>query len=141
MATKTTRWPASYGLLADYCAMAGTTAIAVAAGATRHHGVALVLLAVAVAAIAFRATPASALATGAMGWLFYAGFITGRHADLAWRGGADIGPIAVLLGAALGGLALSWLLARPLAEAPRARGIPDPEVVLNNGGQQLIRAG
>jgi hypothetical protein len=36
------------------------------------------------------------------------GFFTGRHAELAWHGLADLRPLGVLLGAAAAGIALVW---------------------------------
>jgi hypothetical protein len=103
---------AGYGLPAGYAVMAATTAAAVALGGTRHPGVALALLAAATFAVAMRTTAAAALGTCVIGWLFYSGFITGRHADLAWHGPADLLQLAVLAGAALCGMALSWWSAR-----------------------------
>jgi hypothetical protein len=101
--------PASAGLLTGYCAVAATTALAVAAGAARRPGLGLALLGAAVLAVAVRTAASAAPGVGALGWLFYAGFITGRHADLAWHGTASLGPLAVLEGAAAAGVALSWL--------------------------------
>jgi hypothetical protein len=101
--------PASVGLLTGYCAVAAATALAVTAGATRRPGLGLTLLAAAVLAVAVRTAAPAAAGVGALGWLFYAGFITGRHADLAWRGTASLGPLAVLEGAAAAGAAISWL--------------------------------
>lgn len=81
--------PAAKGLLAGYGVMAAGTCAAVLADGTQRTGLALGLLAVAAFAIATRVTAPVALAAAAMGWLFYAGFITGRHGDLAWQGTAD----------------------------------------------------
>jgi hypothetical protein len=108
-------WAASYGLLAAYSASAAATAVAVADGGTRRPAFALGLLALAASAVGLRATLPVALATGGMGWLFYAGFITGRHAQLAWQGTADIRRLAILTGAALCGTAASEIHARAKA--------------------------
>jgi hypothetical protein len=62
-----------------------------------------------------------------MGTFFYAGFITGRHAQLAWHGVAGVRWLCILLGAALCGAAASWIHARVVdqriaaAEANRGR--------------------
>jgi len=111
--------PASKGLLAGYCAMAAATCVAVLAGGTQRTGVALGLLAVAAFVIAVRVTAPVALASGAMGWLFYSGFITGRHGDLAWHGAADVARLGILLGAALCGFALCWADRHRAAAAAR----------------------
>lgn len=113
--------PVGYGLLAGYGVMAVTTAAAVAVGGTRHPNVALALLAVAAFAVATATTAAAALGTCVTGWLCYAGFITGRHAHLAWHGPADLGRFAVLAGAALCGIALSRLSAGRAANPRRTR--------------------
>jgi hypothetical protein len=108
-------WAASYGLLAAYSASAAATAVAAAGGGTHRPGFALGLLALAASAVGLRATVPVALATGGMGWLFYAGFITGRHAQLAWQGTPDIWRLAILTGAALCGTAASAIHARAKA--------------------------
>jgi hypothetical protein len=92
--------------------MAAATAVAVAAGGTHRPAVALGIVSLAVFAVAIRTTVPVALATGAMGTLFYAGFITGRHAQLAWHGAAGVRWLCILLGAALCGVAASWIHAR-----------------------------
>jgi K+-sensing histidine kinase KdpD len=102
----------STGLLAGYCGLAIATGVAIAVGGTRRPAVVLALLALTVLVLATRSTAMAALGTGAMAWLFYDGFIIGRHADLAWHGTTDLEPLALLLGAALCGIATSWLLAR-----------------------------
>jgi K+-sensing histidine kinase KdpD len=105
-------WAASYCLLTGYCVLAVVTAVAVMAGATRRPGLAIVLLAVAVFAIAVQAPAPAALGVAAIGWLFYAGFIAGRHGDLAWRGTGSIVAIAALAGAAAAGVAAGTLICR-----------------------------
>jgi hypothetical protein len=126
-------WPTPAGLIAGYCSMAVATAIAVAVGGTHWPGVALGIVSLAVFAVATRTTVPVALATGAMGMLFYAGFITGRHAHLAWHGAADVRRLCILLGAALCGAAASWIhariLDRRLAAAEASRG-PAPVISL-----------
>lgn len=108
-------WVASTGLLAAYFASAAATTVAVADGGTHRPGFALGLLALAAFAVGLRATVLVALANDGISWLFYAGFITGRHANLAWQGTADIRRLGILTGAALCGTAASWLHARATA--------------------------
>jgi hypothetical protein len=98
----------STGLLAGYWGLAAATGLAIAAGGTRRPVVALGLLALAVVTVAMRTSWPAGLGTGALGWLFYDGFFIGRHADLVWHGVADLRPLGVLLGAAAGGIAVSW---------------------------------
>lgn len=115
---------ASYCMLTGYCVMAVVTAVAVAAGATRRPGLAIVLLAAAVFVIAAQAPVPAALGVAAIGWLFYAGFIAGRHGDLAWSGTGSIAAIAALAGAALAGVAAGALIrgtARPAVRPRNAR--------------------
>jgi hypothetical protein len=100
--------PAAGRLLGGYCVAALATAAAVAAGGTRHLALGLAIIAVAVGCAATRMGIATGVATGGVGWLCYAGFIVGRHAELVWRGSglAGWGSVATCLGAALaGGLA------------------------------------
>jgi len=92
--------------------MAAATAVAVAADGTHRPAVALGIVSLAVFAVAIRTTVPVALATGAMGTLFYAGFITGRHAQLVWHGAVGVRWLCILLGAALCGVAASWIHAR-----------------------------
>jgi hypothetical protein len=102
-------WAAANGLLAGYAGLAGATAVAVIVSGTHQPGRALAVLAVAAFGIGTRATLPVALASGGMGWLFYSGFITGRHGDLVWQGTTDVKRIGILLGAAVCGVAVSWL--------------------------------
>jgi hypothetical protein len=111
-------WPTSTGLLVGYSALAAAAAAAAAAGGTHRPGIALGLMAVVACTVATRMTAPVALASGAMGWLFYAGFIIGRHAQLAWHGAADAQWLGILLGAALCGVAASWIHARTGTRRP-----------------------
>jgi hypothetical protein len=94
------------GLLAGYCVAAVATAVAVAEGGTRHPVVALAVLAVALLAAGTRMTFPAALASGVMGWLFFDGFVIGRHANLGWDGVREIWWLLVLVAAAGCGYAL-----------------------------------
>ena len=103
------RWRNAEGALAGYCLVAVATAAAVAAGGNRHPLVALVVLASALLVAARRMTLPVALASAAMAWLFYDGFIAGRHADLAWTGVRETWWVLVLMAAAACGWALgAW---------------------------------
>jgi outer membrane protein assembly factor BamB len=61
------------------------TGIAVAAGGTRRPAMALAILAVAALLLAARATAPAAAGLAVLAWLFYSGFIAGRHANLTPR--------------------------------------------------------
>jgi len=113
-------WPASTALFAGYLALAAATTAAVAVGGTHRPGMALGLISVTALAVATRAAVPVAPAIGAMGWLFYAGFITGRHAQLAWHGAADIKRLGILMGVAFCGAADTWLHARARTRRPRS---------------------
>ena len=106
------KWAFSTGLLAGYCGLAAATAVAVAAGGTRRPGMALAILAVAVLLLAARAKAPTAAGVAIMAWLFYSGFVAGRHGDLAWHGTDDLWRLGVLAGSAAIGLGVSWLAAR-----------------------------
>jgi hypothetical protein len=100
------RWRRAEGSLAGYCVAAAGTAVAVAAGGTRHPVGALAVLALAVVIAAGRMTLTAALASGAICWLFWDGFVIGRHGDLVWHGPFVAWSLLVLGAAALSGFVL-----------------------------------
>jgi hypothetical protein len=100
------RWPAPEALLAGYCLVAAATMAAVAVGGTGHPLVVLAVLACALLAAGTRLTLPAALGSGVIAWLYYDGFIIGRHGDLAWGGTREAWWLLALLGAALCGSAL-----------------------------------
>jgi hypothetical protein len=104
-------WALPTGLLIGYCGIAAATGIAVAAGGTRRPAMALAILAVAVLLLAARATAPTAAGLAIMAWLFYSGFIAGRHANLTWQGMDGVWRLAVLAGSAAIGVGLAWLVA------------------------------
>jgi hypothetical protein len=112
-------WAFATGLLAGYCGLAGATGVAVAIGGTRRPGLALAVLAVAALLLATRTRAAATVSVGVMAWLFYAGFITGRHGDLAWHGMADAWRLGMLVASAAAGWLFSWLAARTHRDAAR----------------------
>ena len=62
------------------------------------------------------------LGSAVCGWLFFAGFIDGRHAHLVWHATADLARIAVLAGAAVVIWSLRTAVIRAVSgqrEAPR----------------------
>jgi hypothetical protein len=113
-------WSSPTGMLAGYCALAGATGIAVAVGGTRRPGMALGILAAVTLLVAARSTVWAAAGQSIGAWLFYAGFIAGRHGDLTWQGTADGWRLGVLAGSAAVGVGLSWLAAQH-GEAPHGK--------------------
>jgi hypothetical protein len=110
--TQRRTWALPGSLLAGYGGLAVATGIAVAAGGTRQPGLALAVLAVAALLLATQAKALAVAALGPMAWLFYAGFIAGRHGGLTWGGTADVWRFGTLTGSAVIGAGLSWLAAR-----------------------------
>jgi hypothetical protein len=100
------RWRHAEGPLAGYCVAAAATAVAVLAGGTRHPLVALAVLAFALLVAARRMTLPAALASAGIAWLFYDGFIIGRHAQLVWDGARGAWWLLVLVAAAVCGSVL-----------------------------------
>jgi hypothetical protein len=99
-------WRNAEGVLAGYCVVAVATAAAVATGGTRHPLVALAVLAFALLVAASRMTLPVAGASGTLAWLFYDGFVIGRHGDLAWAGVREAWWLLALVAVATGGWAL-----------------------------------
>jgi hypothetical protein len=86
-----------------------TTTVAVATGATTHPLAALLPLVAVVLAIAAVSTPAATVATAAVSWTLHAGFVLGRHGDLAFT------PPSIRDAAVLGAAALLAVLGTTLA--------------------------
>jgi hypothetical protein len=101
-------WVGSAALLVGFCVVAGATGLAVAAGGTRWPPAALGALAAAVLVVAVQTSPTAAVGLGGIGYLFFDGFIVGRHAQLAWPGLSGLWPLAALTGVALTGSLLGW---------------------------------
>lgn len=101
------------GMLAGCCGIAAATTVAVAAGGVRHHVLAIAIVACAVLTVAARLRRTqAAIASTVIGWLFFDGFIIGRHASLGWDGAREWWWLAVLASAAMGGVVLGRALAR-----------------------------
>lgn len=102
-------WSPAAGLVAGYGGLAAATAVGVLAGGTRRPGVALALLAVTAFVLGTRTPAWVAASSGLVGWLFYDGFIAGRHANLAWHGVVDARRLGLLAGCAAAGAGARWL--------------------------------
>jgi hypothetical protein len=130
-------WALPFGLLAGYCGLAAATGIAIAAGGTRRPGMALVILAVAVLLLATRMTALTAAGLGVMAWLFYSGFITGRHGDLTFYGLDGVWRLVALADSAWTGVALSWLVAHLRGSHRDVRNYHSLSVFHLDGGDDL----
>jgi hypothetical protein len=105
------RFRRAAGPLTGYCAAAAGTAVAVAAGGTRHPVAAIAVVALVLLAAATRMTLPAALISGAIGWFFYDGFVIGRHASLGWDGVREVWWLLILMAAAGCGYALGRVFA------------------------------
>jgi hypothetical protein len=76
--------PGGFGFPLGFLAAILATAGAVAAGATEHPERALILLAAVTAAIGWASTFRAAIGTATVSWALHAGFVLGRHGDLAF---------------------------------------------------------
>jgi hypothetical protein len=103
--------------LAGYAASAALTAVLVLGGGTRHLGFGIVAFTVLAAVIGWRSRSATAACTAVIAWMFFDGFLAGRHAELRWHGGADIARLGLLLAAAALASAARRLHARQLTGA------------------------
>jgi len=117
-------WPASSGLLAAYAGSAAVTAVVALAGGTRHPAAALAAYGLLAAVVAASTRPAAAAGVALIAWMFDNGFITGRHADLSWHGGADARRLAILLATS----AAAALLAGHIRRADQGP-LPAPDTV------------
>lgn len=93
--------PGGFGFPLGFLAAILTTTVAVAAGATTHPVLALIPLLAVTLTIAAASTPAAAVATAAVSWTLQAGFVRGRHGDLAltpqsMRDAAILGTVTLL---------------------------------------------
>lgn len=98
-----------FGYPLGFAAAIAVTEVTVAARGTEAPWVALFVLALTVAAVAAVTTLPAALAAAAFTWGLFAGFLIGRHGDLALTWPSAVGAV-VLLAAALVGCGLAALV-------------------------------
>jgi hypothetical protein len=93
-------------MAAAFASNAALTAILAVAHLSGHLGWSLAAFAAVTVGMSCWAGLRVGLFSAACAWMFYDGFIVGRHAHLAWHGTADLARIALLVGIALvvGGL-------------------------------------
>jgi hypothetical protein len=108
MATHARQLRVSEGLLAGYGVAAVATLAGVALGGTGHPLLAFAVLELAVLAAATKMPLPAALGSAAVAWLFYDGFVIGRHGHLAWEGDRGAWWLLVLVAAGACGFALGW---------------------------------
>jgi hypothetical protein len=106
--THSRRLRAPEGLLAGYGAAAVATLAGVALGGTGHPKLALAVLQLAVLVAATKMSLPVALVSAVVAWLFYDGFVIGRHGNLAWEGASGEWWLLVLVATAACGFALGW---------------------------------
>ncbi len=107
--------PGGFGFPLGFVTCVLATTATIAAGATTHPLLALITLAGVVLAIAAISTATAAIATAAVGWALHAGFVLGRHGDLAFT------PQSTRDAAVLGAVALLAALVTALVRIPRVR--------------------
>ncbi len=119
--TGNVREPASIttSLIAAFAGAIALTVVLAATGGTHRLGVDLVAYAALAAATgAWGRVPAIPL-TSVMYWLFYAGFLVGRHGTVQWHGAIDGWRLAMIAAAGLGAAFVAWIW-RLVSPAPVA---------------------
>ena len=120
------RLPGGFGFPLGFLASVVVTTGAVAAGATRHPTLAVLALAGVTIAIAAVSTSGATVGTAAVCWAMHAGFVLGRHGDLAFT--ARSTKDAVVLGA----VAVIAALAAGVRRNPARVAIPVPRGTLDH---------
>jgi putative intracellular protease/amidase len=87
---------------------AALTTVLVLAGGTRHLTFDIAAFAALAAVIGWRSRPTAA-ACAALAWLFFDGFLAGRHAELRWHGRDDVARLGLLIAAAAAASVARWL--------------------------------
>jgi hypothetical protein len=82
--------------VAGYAGGIVATIVLVNEGGTRHLGFDVAAFAALTAAIGWCSRPAGAASAAVIAWLFFDGFLVGRHAELSWHGTADAWRLGVL---------------------------------------------
>lgn len=100
------QWEPAATLGIAFGAATALTCLLAATGGTRRLEADLVMYAALAALMSLTAQWWTALAVAAMLWLFYDGFLVGRHGVLTWHGTADLKRIAVIAAAAVGALVI-----------------------------------
>lgn len=103
MHPETVREPTATLALAFAVGLVGTVLLA-ATGVTRHADADLVAYVALAAGLGLGARWWAAPAGALILWLFYDGFLIGRHGDLAWHGAMDGWRLGVIAAGAIGGL-------------------------------------
>jgi hypothetical protein len=87
-----------------YLAAPVVTAVLAATSGTHHLGADLAVYVVLAGLLAWRARWWVGLASAALLWLFYDGFLVGQHATLVWSGARDAWSAGLILAGAVAGL-------------------------------------
>lgn len=115
---ETVRDPAGTLALAFAAGAVATTLLA-ATGGTRHPGADLVAYVLPAGALGLGARWWAAPAAAVVLWLFYDGFLVGRHGVLTWHGTIDGWRLGLIVAGALGGLLIGRVSRFTAAPAPR----------------------
>lgn len=87
--------PGGFGFPFGVLLATTVTVLAVAAGATTHPDLAVVALAGTTATVAAVSTLRATLGTAAVAWALHAGFVLGRHGELAFTAHATLDAIVL----------------------------------------------
>jgi hypothetical protein len=114
-----TRLDAAMSMLAAFGGAVVLTCLLAATGGTHRLGPDLAAFAVLAALTAVTSRWWAVFAIAGIDWLFYAGFLVGRHGEIAWHGTIDGWRIAMILAAGCGGALVDSVLRA--ATEPRTR--------------------
>jgi hypothetical protein len=117
MHLESSREPAFTLLLAFVAGIAATTLLA-ATGGTRHADAELVAYVGLAAMLGLGARWWTALSGALILWLFYDGFLVGRHGVIAWHGSLDGWRLAFIAIGAIGGLLIGRVGRSAIAVPP-----------------------
>jgi hypothetical protein len=104
------RWDVSISLGLAFCGSIAVTCVLAATGGTRRLSVDLIAYAALAAAVSVRTRALPIPAVAVIAWLFYAGFLVGRHGEISWHGSIDVWRVAVIVGAAYCGAMIGRVL-------------------------------
>jgi hypothetical protein len=118
--------PGGFGLPLGFVLGIAATVLAVAAGATNHPVLSVIVLVAVVDSLAMVTTVAATMATAALCWCLHAGFVLGRHGELVFTAQSRHDALVLGLCALAGLLFASTLRAAraPLHERERDVHVP-----------------
>jgi hypothetical protein len=111
----------TWACLVGYLGGIAVTLALAATGGTRHLSFDLAAFAVLAAVIGWWSRPVGAGCAAVIGWLFYDGFLVGRHAELRLHGMADVWRVGLVVAVAVLASAASYGARRNAAVHPARR--------------------